>query len=76
MLFYRDTELGLLCENYAGIAELVEPEDVDALVEGIEVALQRVRPNQVAITYARDNIDGNIVLREFESELLKLYKRS
>jgi colanic acid biosynthesis glycosyl transferase WcaI len=72
----RDTELGLLCENYAGIAELVEPEDVDALVEGIEVALQRVRPNQVAITYARDNIDGNIVLREFESELLKLYKRS
>lgn len=68
----RNTELGVLCEKYAGIAERVEPEDVSALVAGIEAALTRELPNIVAATYARDNIDSDKVLRSFEVELTKL----
>lgn len=34
-----ETELGQLCDRYAGIAVCVEPESVDALVAGITMAL-------------------------------------
>ena len=67
-----DTELGILCNEYEGIAELVEPEDVDALIEGIERALSRVTPNKVAAEYAQLNIDSDKVLRNFEAALFNL----
>ncbi|MBU1831463.1 MAG: hypothetical protein KKF24_02080, partial [Gammaproteobacteria bacterium] len=67
-----NTELGVLCREYEGIAELVEPEDVDALIDGIERALNRDTPNKVAADYAQVNIDSEKVLRNFESELFKL----
>lgn len=68
----RNTELGILCDEYAGIAELVEPENVIALIAGIENALNRCVPNTVASEYAQLNIDSEKVLRNFESELIKL----
>lgn len=64
-----DTELGLLCKNYAGIAELVEPEDVGALVLGIEKALNLSSPNDIASAYALEHIDKDKVLRSFEATL-------
>tara|TARA_R110000772_G_scaffold248454_1_gene362513 strand:+ start:15962 stop:17179 length:1218 start_codon:yes stop_codon:yes gene_type:complete len=67
-----DTELGLLCKNYVGIAELVEPENVEALTWGIKNVLAMDSPNQVAIAYARDNIDADKVLNDFECELKAL----
>ncbi|MFT7404851.1 glycosyltransferase WbuB [Zhongshania sp.] len=64
-----DTELGLLCEKFPEIAELVAPEDVNALVAGIERALLSASPNHTAVNYARENIDSEKVLRSFELEL-------
>jgi colanic acid biosynthesis glycosyl transferase WcaI len=71
-----DTELGILCSEYEGIAELVEPEDVDALIDGIERALSRKTPNKVAAEYAQVNIDSEKVLRNFETALLDLCGQS
>ena len=67
-----DTELGILCSEYAGIAELVEPEDVDALIDGIGRALNRDIPNKMAADYAQENIDCEKVLRNFEMEIFSL----
>jgi colanic acid biosynthesis glycosyl transferase WcaI len=61
----HSTELGALCSKYTGIADLVEPEDVDALIAGIEVALGRGRFNSVAANYAKLNIDKEKVLSNF-----------
>lgn len=66
------TELGFLCKEYIGVAELVEPENVDALIVGIERALSMPVPNRVAMKYARENIDTDKVLNSFEQELVKL----
>ncbi|WP_269618874.1 glycosyltransferase WbuB [Zhongshania sp. BJYM1] len=67
-----NTELGLLCEKYAGIAELVEPENVDALITGIEKALYGDRPNLIAANYAKEKIDYHQVISAFEKNLLEL----
>jgi colanic acid biosynthesis glycosyl transferase WcaI len=67
-----DTELGILCGEYENIAELVEPEDVGALIKGIERALSRATPNKVAAEYAQVNIDSEKVLCNFEAALLEL----
>ena len=64
-----DTELGLLCSEYPDIADLVEPESVDALVGGILRSLRRSKPNLVAKKYASENIDKDKVLSAFEAEL-------
>jgi colanic acid biosynthesis glycosyl transferase WcaI len=71
-----DTELGILCSEYKGIAELVEPEDVGALIDGIEKALSRTTPNIVAAEYAQVNIDSEKVLRNFEAALLDICGQS
>jgi len=59
------TELGKMCQNYPGIATLVPPENASELVVGIELALDEVKPNRVAIKYAKKNIDKEEVLRTF-----------
>lgn len=46
-----DTSLGLLCSEYPGIATLVEPESVEALIEGIESVLAMPVPNTIATGY-------------------------
>lgn len=68
----NNTELGLLCGNNAGIAELVEPENVDALVAGIERALLHKVPNGIASNYAKEKIDYYQVLSVFEKSLIDL----
>jgi colanic acid biosynthesis glycosyl transferase WcaI len=64
-----DTSLGLLCSEYPGIATLVEPESVDALVQGIERALAMPLPNRIATGYAREFLDKDHVLARFLAEV-------
>lgn len=64
-----ETSLGLLCEQQPGIATLVEPESVDALVEGIEQTLSMPRHNTVATDYAIKNLDKHNVMNRFQSEI-------
>lgn len=67
-----DTELGLLCEQYPGIAKLVEPESTSALVAGIQYALLMDRPNKQAASYAKEQIESIKVLQGFEKALTNL----
>ncbi len=64
-----ETSLGLLCEQQPGIATLVEPESVDALVEGIEQTLRMPAHNAVATDYASENLDKHNVMIRFQAEI-------
>ncbi|WP_299256774.1 glycosyltransferase WbuB [uncultured Kushneria sp.] len=60
-----ETELGILCRDYPGIAECVEPESTRALAEGILSALEKSQPNVVASEYAARNLDKAQVIQTF-----------
>lgn len=64
-----DTTLGQLCEDFPGIATLVAPESVDALVEGIEQALAMPSPNKIAYEYAQKFLDKDCILGRFVAEI-------
>lgn len=64
-----DTSLGVLCEEFPGVAVRVEPESVEALIEGIEAALGMSVPNAVAMTYAREYLDKDRILERFLAEI-------
>jgi colanic acid biosynthesis glycosyl transferase WcaI len=64
-----DTSLGLLCREHPGIATLVEPESVAALITGIEQALAMPSPNVVATAYARDFLDKDKILKRVLAEV-------
>jgi colanic acid biosynthesis glycosyl transferase WcaI len=64
-----DTSLGLLCSEHPGIAVLVKPESISAIIEGIEKALQLPRRNQIAINYAKKFLDKKIILNSFICEI-------
>lgn len=64
-----DTSLGLLCGEYPGIATLVEPESVDALLEGIERTLAMPTHNSIATGYAREFLDKDRILARFVAEV-------
>ncbi len=64
-----ETSLGLLCAEYPGIATLIEPESVDALVSGIERVLAMPVPNTIATGYACEYLDKDQILTRFLSEI-------
>ncbi|MCY1296858.1 colanic acid biosynthesis glycosyltransferase WcaI [compost metagenome] len=64
-----DTSLGLLCNEHPGIAVLIEPESVDALIEGIEHALSMPERNNIATDYAREFLDKDQILSRFLAEI-------
>lgn len=64
-----DTSLGLLCGEYPGIATLVEPESVEALIAGIERTLAMPLPNDVATRYAEEFLDKDRILSRFVDEI-------
>lgn len=64
-----ETELGQLCDSFAGIAVCVEPESVDALVAGIIQALAMPKNNTVARDYAERTLDKENVLRQFMNDI-------
>src|SRR5690606_33468275 len=53
----RHTELGQLCDTCPGIAVCVEPESVDALIDGIAQALLMPKSNTVAREYAERTLE-------------------
>ena len=64
-----DTELGQLCDSYPGIAVCVEPESVEALVNGIEQALALPKENIVAREYAGRTLEKENVLSQFIADI-------
>lgn len=64
-----DTELSCLCREHPGIAELVCPEDVDAIEVGIRKVLAKDSKNDIAQQYAKAYLDKETVLAEFETTL-------
>jgi len=72
-----ETELGLLCEQYPGIAERVEPENLEQFIESLKTMLNaaktgRPRVNMQARQYALDNLGKEAILKGFEEFLLSL----
>ncbi len=59
------TSLGVLCNEYPGIAALVEPECPMALIKGIERCISMVSPNRIAMTYAKEFLDKDRILARF-----------
>lgn len=62
--------LGKLPFDYPGIALIVEPESVDALVSGIKRALFMPKPNLIAQGYAREFLDKEQVLTKYFKSIL------
>lgn len=67
-----DTELGRLAEQYPGIYTCVEPEDIDAFCEGLDVELGKTGTNTVARKYAEENLNKDAILSRFRENLLNL----
>lgn len=65
----EETTLGEMCLSHPGIATLVEPESVPALIDGIEQTLLMPMPNNVAKSYALENLDKDTILNRFFSLL-------
>jgi len=61
----RETSLGELTQDWPGIACLVEPDSVSALVAGVEEVLLMRSPNAVALDYAGKHLDKNVILNNF-----------
>lgn len=70
----KETELGFLMEKYPGIAELVEPEELDAFVNGINRLLKKDTrvTNQVARDYAVEHLNKGAILPRFYGDLCEL----
>lgn len=67
-----ETELGYLCAEFDGIAELVEPESVDALANGIAAVVEKHSPNEVAKEYAARYLDKQQILTDFQQRCSEL----
>jgi colanic acid biosynthesis glycosyl transferase WcaI len=70
----RDTELGIVANAHPGIYTLVEPEQPDAFIAALQGLLQHDTrsPNTIAINYARQTLEKNMVIDRFMSELESL----
>lgn len=65
-----ETNLGMLCTEYAGIAVRVDPESVEALIDGIERALAMPGKNTIATGYAQEFLDKDKILTRFLKEVV------
>lgn len=65
-----NTTLGELCRDNAGIACLVPPSDLDALIRGVNEVLAWPRRNEVALSYARRFLDKSKILDEFMAAII------
>lgn len=63
------TTLGKLPEEHPGLALVVEPESVDALVGGIEKMLTMPKLNYTAQKYAQNYLDKEKILSKFFNDL-------
>jgi colanic acid biosynthesis glycosyl transferase WcaI len=72
-----ETELGLLCQQFPGIAECVDPENVEQFVAALRRMLMaaksgRPRVNKVARQYAVEQLNKQNVLQKFDTQLRDL----
>ena len=70
----KDTELGVLCDKYPGIAQRVEPENVEAIYDALKKMLEGIDVdsrsyNSVAREYAEINLNKNRILRNYFDNL-------
>jgi colanic acid biosynthesis glycosyl transferase WcaI len=63
------TTLGVLGSDNPGIAVIIEPESMDALLQGIEQALELPLPNLIATAYAKKFLDKDKVLNNFLNKI-------
>ncbi len=70
----RGTELGLLVDTYPGIAERVEPEDLDQFVVGLKRLLDQdtTKYNKIARDYALTSLNKDAILDRFNDDLYDL----
>jgi len=76
-----ETELGLLCEQYPGIAERVEPENLEQFLASLKTMLNaaktgRPRVNMKARQYALEKLRKEAILQNFEQILLGLASKN
>jgi len=69
-----DTELGLLCQKYPGIAECVEPENLHQFTSVLQKMLTSddAKTNTIARKYAMDNLCKQIILKKLETTLKEI----
>jgi colanic acid biosynthesis glycosyl transferase WcaI len=67
----ESTTLGRLCLKYPGIATLIAPDSVSALVDGIRLSVRMSKPNNIATHYAGVNLDKDLILNRFVTFLAK-----
>lgn len=65
----QSTELGQLAEQYPGIYECVEPENLEAFCSGLQKALLSTGYNTVARNYAEQNLNKDAILQRFYSDI-------
>ena len=68
------TELSVLAEQFPGIYECVEPDNIEVLAESLRSLLDKniEQPNQVARDYAVEYLTKNKVLTRFERNLKEI----
>ncbi len=73
------TELGQFVLSHPGVAELVEPENKDDLVQAIYRMLYKRQSmsdfNDIARNYAEQYLDTDVVLKNFEEKLFEITKK-
>jgi colanic acid biosynthesis glycosyl transferase WcaI len=73
----HETELGLLCQKYPGIARCIEPENADVLAATLSDMLTNMPPkapgvyNKVAHQFALDNLKKDQILSRLVNNLKK-----
>jgi len=76
-----ETELGLLCAQYPGIAERVEPENLEQFLASLKAMLNaakagRPRVNMKARQYALEKLRKEAILQNFDDFLMSLTSKS
>ena len=70
----KDTELGVLCDKYPGIAQRVESENVEAIYDALKKMLEGIDVdsrsfNNVAREYAEIYLNKNTILKNYLDNL-------
>ena len=70
----KDTELGVLCDKYPGIAQRVEPENVEAIYDALKKMLEGIDVdsrsfNNVVREYAEIYLNKNRILKNYLDNL-------
>ena len=69
-----NTELGILCQKFPGIAECVEPENINMFMDGLTRLLNKdtTTPNNIARGYAVKYLNKDSILAQFDQDLHSL----